>query len=67
MTEEEITKRVTEEHRLNLVRCARLKVGLKTGNWDTKFRIVGSGWDSRAIMVSSWGGQEAEEKGEHMC
>ena len=66
MTDEEISERVIAEHRLNLVRCARLKVGLKTGNWDTKFRIVGSGWDCRAIMVSSCGGQEAEDKGEHM-
>ena len=66
MTDEERDQRVIEEHRLNLVRCARLKVGLKTGNWDTKFCIVGTGWDCRAIMVSSWGGKEAEEKGEHL-
>ena len=66
MPDEDISKIEIAEHRLNLVRCARLKVGLKTGNWDAKFRIVGTGWDCRASMVSNWGGKEAEEKGEHM-
>ena len=66
MTDEDYHKRVRETMREDLVRCARLKHGLKTGNWDAKFRIVGTGWDCRASMVSNWGGKEAEEKGEHM-
>ena len=66
MTDEERDQRVIAEHRLNLVRCARLKVGLKTGNWDARFRIVGPAWDCQPCIVSSYGGKEAEEKGEHL-
>ena len=66
MTDEERDQRVIEEHRLNLVRTARLKHGLKTGNWDAHFRIVGPAWDCQPCIVSSYGGKEAVEKGEHL-
>jgi len=66
MTDEEYHKRVRETMREDMVRTARLKHGLKTGNWDARFRIVGPAWDCQPCMVSSYGGKEAEEKGEHL-
>jgi hypothetical protein len=43
MIDKEIDKRVREQHLFNRVRIARIKHGLKTGNWKQPFAIVPSG------------------------
>ena len=55
MTDEEYHKRVRETMREDMVRTARLKHGLKTGNWDARFRIVEDGLRG---IVSTWGMSE---------
>ena len=56
MTDEEYHKRVRETMREDLVRCARLKHGLKTGNWDARYSIVEHHDGPRACLMSTWGG-----------